>query len=124
MSGVLCAMASASQPAPIVGNWDNIAGIAGGVNANVTPTGYTGTRTVKVSWTYGLGSGGTVDYRKNSGTYTNIASGGTFTITAGDAVNFRFNGPAAATLITVSVKDVSRADAVIDTFTAEDTTPL
>jgi hypothetical protein len=114
------AMAVFTARPPIVGNWADIAGAGGGANANVTPTGFTGTRSIRITHTIIYGS---LEYRINSGSYVSISSGGSFSLTAGQTLNFNFLGPGfLAGAYTVTVQDVSRGNATIDTFTVQDTT--
>jgi hypothetical protein len=80
-------------------------------NANVTLT-LTGTRTAKV--TYDVALTGTLNYRINSGTYTTVASGGTFSVTNGDTLNFQYNETAGEGGNINFIDDATSS--VIDTF--------
>lgn len=57
-------------------------------NANITCTfTLSSPRTLMLNY-FGIG---TIYYRKDSGTYTAIANGGTFTVTSGQTVNFEYD---------------------------------
>lgn len=96
----------------IVGNWADISVAAGGTgnNANVTPTGYVGTRTLTIAPVGGgFLLGGTVKYRINSGTYTTFAASTDISITAGDTLNFQYISGGSGETGSITVTDKSRA---------------
>ena len=104
--------ASASDSVPDAVSWSDITTFgANGTNFNQTITGINVTITIKITWD---GTAGTFYYRKNSGSYTAIGSGGTFTVVNGDTVNFRVLN--AGSSGNVSVLNNTNGDALIDSF--------
>jgi len=103
-------------------NWAdiNVFGVSTGTNANQTISGINQTITLSVEWTVVAGTLSSFSYRKNSGAYTTMVSGGTFTVVNNDTVNFRVICPNTGyvELSDITVKNTSDGNAVLDTFIA------
>jgi hypothetical protein len=67
-------------------DWANITAATQGANANQTISGIDGSITLGITYSDGIYG---MEYRINSGTYTAILSGGTFSVSNGQTVNFR-----------------------------------
>lgn len=89
MSGpVAMLMGAAVGPITLSAVWGNLTA-TGTPNANVTLTFAGPARTIRINHT---GSGiSDLEYRINSGTYTNCPDETTFSISSGDTLNFRAN---------------------------------
>lgn len=104
--------ATNSDSTPDAMSWDDISTFGtNGTNFNRTFAGINVTITIKITWD---GDTGIVYYRKNSGSYTSIASGGTFTVVNGDTLNFRVSD--AGSSGNINVLNNTNGDAVIDSF--------
>ena len=85
----------------------------GVANANVTLVFQGGARTIRVNHFSG-GILTDLEYRINSGTYTNATDETTFAVSNGDTLNFRHNGGSVTE--TVEVYDQTRPAVVLDAF--------
>lgn len=102
----------------ITATWGNIVfthPTVTGTNADVTIT-YTsgGTRTLQLSFSMF----GTLSYRINAGSYVTISPGGTFTVSSGDTVGFKFDAVSGSYEFRfITVTDATR-ESTISTFVA------
>lgn len=113
-----CAAIGASSVVDdIVADWADIiitSPTTNGNNANVTITfSAASPRTLKVEF---VGLIADPEYRINSGTYTSCPSNTEFAVTSGQTVNFRLQSGSVDQSTTVTVRDVTDGNRVIDTF--------
>ncbi len=107
---------TATDVTPNSVNWGNIGpGFSPQVNSNQTISGINTTITLEVNYT---GSSVFMYYRINSGSYTLISSGGQFTVSNGQTVNFQAITTNPTTVSgTVTITNESDGGASLDTFT-------
>ena len=124
MSGLLRMMAGVIGGSPAGGsdvtpdavNWADIGpGTTPQDNANQTISGIDTTIILEVNFT---GSGASLLYSVDNGTYTLLASGGQFSVSNGQTVKFRFTRVASGTSSgTATVTNESDGSTTLDTFT-------
>lgn len=98
-------------------DWANCVSANSWTNTALTFSGLTTSITLRFDVSE-YGDPGTVQYRKNGGSYVGYSNGSTLSVANGDTLNFRLSGGGPNTSIITSVVNTSDGDAIIDTFGA------
>ncbi len=120
MAGALLRKTAAGPDVtPDAVNWANITATTQGANANQTISGIHSSITLGITYSDGLYQ---IEYRINSGTYIGAGSGGTFSVSNGQTVNFRaiWNGVDVVSHDDVTVTNQSAPGTpTLDTFAVQ-----
>jgi len=110
---------SGGDVTPDAVNWTNIS--TGGLPSGYylpapTISGITSPVTLEITFTAGLG----LEYSTNGGSsFSSISSGGTLVFNNGDTITFKMVSGTANVEYTVTIKNVTDGNAILDTFTCK-----